>query len=60
MLAYCDVNVFLQIYGLFAAIRKPDSGGKVYKTYIFINNNLLSYENWKQKIITQLSYYCFE
>ena len=48
MLAYCDVNVFLQIYGLFAAIRKPDSGGKVYKTYIFINNNLLSYENWKQ------------
>ena len=24
-------------------------GRMVYKTYIFISNNLLSYKNWKQK-----------
>ena len=28
--------------------RKPDSGRIVYKTYIFIKNNFLSYKNWKQ------------
>ena len=42
MSANCDVKVFFSIYGQFAAIRKPDSGGIVYKTYIFINNNVLS------------------
>ena len=36
----CDVIVFFPIYGEFAAIRKPDSGRMVCKTYIFINNNL--------------------
>ena len=39
-----DVIVFFPIYGQFAAIRKPDSGRMVYKTYIF-NNNLLPYKN---------------
>ena len=39
----CDV-VFFPIYGQFAAIRKPDSQGIVFKTYIFINSNLLSYK----------------
>ena len=48
MSANCDVIVFFPIYGQFAAIRKPYSGGLAYKTYIFINNNLLSYKNWKQ------------
>ena len=41
----CDVMVFLPIYGRFAAIWKSDSGHMVYKTYIFINNKLLSYKN---------------
>ena len=41
MSANCDVVVFFPIYGEFSAIRKPDSGCMVYKTYIFINNNLL-------------------
>ena len=45
MLANWDVNVFFPIYGQFAAIRKLDSGCMVYKTYIFINNNLSSYKN---------------
>ena len=36
------------IYGQFEAIRKPDSGCKVCKTYIFISFNLLSYKNSKQ------------
>ena len=42
MLANCDVIVIFLIYGQFGANRKPDSGHIVYKTYIFINNNLLS------------------
>ena len=45
MSANCDVNAFFPIYGQFAAIRKTDSGHMVYKTYILINNNLLSYKN---------------
>ena len=44
----CDVIVILPIYGQFWAIRKPDSGYIVCKTYIFFNSNLLSYRNWKQ------------
>ena len=43
-----NLIVIFSIYGQFGAIRKPDSGHIIYKTYIFINNNLLSYENWKQ------------
>ena len=38
-----DVIVFLPVYGQFATIRKPDSGRMVYRTYIFININLLSF-----------------
>ena len=38
----CDVIVIFPIYGQFGAIRKPDSGRMVCKTYIFINSNLLS------------------
>ena len=44
----CDVIVIFPIYGQFGAIRKPDSGRIVCKTYVFINSNLLSYKNWKQ------------
>ena len=49
MLENFDVIVIFWIYGQFAAIRKPDSGRIVCKTYIFIKSNLLSYKNWKQK-----------
>ena len=38
----CDIIVIFLIYGQFGAIRKADSGYIVCKTYIFINNNLLS------------------
>ena len=43
----CDVTVIFTIYSQFGAIRKPHSGRIVCKTYIFINSNLLSYENRK-------------
>ena len=48
MSANCDIIVIFPIYGQFGAIRKPDFGRMVSKTYIFINSNLLSYKNWKQ------------
>ena len=41
----CDVIAIFQIYNQFGAIWKPDSGCIVCKTYIFINSNLLFYEN---------------
>ena len=41
----CDVIVIFSIYGQFGAIWKPDSRCRVCKTYVFINNNLLSYKN---------------
>ena len=44
----CDVIVICPISDQFGAIRKPDSGRIVCKTYISINSNLLSYKNWKQ------------
>ena len=34
MSANCDATVVFSIYGQFGAIRKPDSGRLVYKTYI--------------------------
>ena len=48
MLINCDIIVFFPIYGQFAVIPKPDFRRMVYKSYIFINSNLLCYENWKQ------------
>ena len=41
----CDKIVIFLIYGQFGAIRKPDSGCIVCKSYIFINSNFLSYKN---------------
>ena len=41
----CDVIVLFLIYGQFGAIRKPDSGHIVCKTYIFIKSNFLSCKN---------------
>ena len=45
MSANCEIIVIFQI----GAIRKLDSERIVSKTYIFINSNLLSYKNGKQK-----------
>ena len=48
MSANCDVTVIFPIYDQFGAISKPDTGRILYKCYIFINSNLLFYENSKQ------------
>ena len=40
-----DVIIVFPIYGQFGAVRKPDSGCMVCKTYIFINSNLSSYKH---------------
>ena len=41
----CDVIVIFPIYSQFGAIQKPDPEHMNYKTYIFNNSNLLSYNN---------------
>ena len=41
----CDVIVIFRIYDEIEAIRKADSGRMDCKTYIFTNNNHLSYKN---------------
>ena len=48
----CDVIVIFQIFGQFGAIRRPDSGRRVSKSYVFSNSNFLSYKNWKQNYHT--------
>ena len=45
MLKNCDVVVIFQIFGQFGAVRRPDSGHRVCKSYVFSNSNLLSYKN---------------
>ena len=44
----CDAIIAFPIYGEFRAIQKPDSGRMIFKTYIFIESNLLSSKIWKQ------------
>ena len=39
----CDV--ILRIFGQFGAVRRPDSGHRVCKSYVFSNSNLLSHKN---------------
>ena len=41
----CDVIVIFQICGQFGAVRRPDSGHRVCKSYVLSNSNLLSYKN---------------
>ena len=41
----CDVIAIFPIYSQFGATWKPDFRRTVYKTYIFINSNFLSYKN---------------
>ena len=45
MLENCNVTMIFPIYGQFGAIQKPNSRCIVCKTYVFIDNNLLSYKN---------------
>ena len=44
----CDVIVIFWIFGQFGAVRRPDSGHRVCKSYVFSISNLLSYRNCKQ------------
>ena len=39
----CDVIVIFWIFGQSGAVRRPDSGQRVCKSYVFSKNNLLSY-----------------
>ena len=48
MSANCDVVALFSMYVQFAAIQKPDSKNMIFKTYIFINSDPLSYRTWKQ------------
>ena len=41
----CDVIVIFQSFGQFGAVRRPDSGHRVCKSYAFSNSSLLSYKN---------------
>ena len=38
----CDVIVIFRIFGQFGAVRRPDSGHKVFKSYFSINSNLFN------------------
>ena len=44
----CDVIVIFWIFGQFGAVRRPDSGHRVCKSYVFSNSNVLSYKSGKQ------------
>ena len=41
----CDVIVTFRIFDQSGAVRRLDSGHRVYKSYVFSNSNLLSYKN---------------
>ena len=45
ILGNCDVIVIFRIFGQFGAVRRPDSGHRVCKSYVFSNSNILSYKN---------------
>ena len=49
-----SLYIFL-IYGQFAAIRKPNSGNMICKTYNFIKSNLLSYKTLKRNKKTSIT-----
>ena len=41
----CNIIIIFPVYGQFGAIRKLNFKHIVCKTFIFINNNLVSYKN---------------
>ena len=45
MLENSDVIVIFRIFGQFGAVRRPDSGDRVCKSYVFSNSNLFSYKD---------------
>ena len=48
MLENYDVIVIFRIFDQFGAVRRPDFGHKVCKSYVLSNSNFLPYKNWKQ------------
>ena len=56
MLKNCDANVIFRIFGKFGAIRRPDSGHRVRKSYVFSNRDVFfaKTENKTKKSLTQL------
>ena len=48
----CGAIAIVPIYGQFGAIRKPDSGRIVCKTYISINSNLFVLQKLKIELKT--------
>ena len=58
----CDVIVIFRIFGQFRAVRRPDSGHRVCKSYVSVTVTfpLTKNENRNRKSLTQLSHYCFE
>ena len=50
----CDVIVIFRIFGQFGAVRRPDSGHRVCKSYVFSNSNLFltKTENRAKKSLT--------
>ena len=41
----CYVIIVFQVSGKFGAIRRPESGQRVCKSYVFSKSKLLSYKN---------------
>ena len=41
----CDVIDIFRIFGQFGAVRRPDSGHRVCKSYVLSNSDLASYKN---------------
>ena len=41
----CDVIVIFWIFDQFEAVRRPNSGHRVCKSYVLSNSNLFSYKN---------------
>ena len=44
----CGVIVIFWTFGQFGAVRRSDSGHRVCKSHVFMNNNLSSNKNRKQ------------
>ena len=47
----CNVILIFPIYGQFGAMRMPDSGCIICKTYIFINSNLFFYQGFLSRTL---------
>ena len=45
MSGICDVIIIFLIFDQLGAVRMPDSGRRVCKSYVFSNSHLLSYKN---------------